>query len=128
LLEAVVATNEKKRFSFNSSGTMIRANQGHSIHVNLGLETQVPPELLYHGTVDKFLPAIQAEGLKKMSRQYVHLSVDGDTAVKVGSRRGKPVVLLIQSKKMHEAGFAFFLSDNGVWLTEAVPANYIQFP
>ena len=128
LLEAVVSANDKKRFSFNSSGTMIRANQGHSIQVELGLQTQVPPDQLYHGTVDKFLPAIQAEGLNKMSRQHVHLSVDADTAVKVGSMKGKPVVLVIQSKEMHEAGFKFFLSDNGVWLTEAVPADYIKVP
>jgi putative RNA 2'-phosphotransferase len=128
LLEAVVSTNDKKRFSFNSSGTMIRANQGHSIQVELNLQTQMPPVLLYHGTVEKFLPSIQTEGLKKMGRQHVHLSVDEGTAVKVGSRRGKPVVLTIQSKSMHEAGFTFFLSDNGVWLTETVPPDYIIFP
>jgi putative RNA 2'-phosphotransferase len=128
LLEAVVSANDKKRFSFNSSGTMIRANQGHSIQVELNLQEQVPPDLLYHGTVEKFLPVIQTEGLKKMGRQHVHLSVDETTAVKVGSRRGKPVVLVIHSKSMHEAGFSFFLSENGVWLTEAVPPDYIRFP
>jgi putative RNA 2'-phosphotransferase len=107
---------------------MIRANQGHSIQVELNLQKQIPPDLLYHGTIEKFLPAIQTEGLKKMGRQHVHLSADQATAIKVGSRRGKPVVLIIQSKRMHEAGIAFFLSDNGVWLTEAVPPGYISFP
>jgi putative RNA 2'-phosphotransferase len=126
LLNTVVETNDKKCFAFNEDKTMIRASQGHSIEVELDLQTVIPPELLYHGTVEKFITAIQKEGLKKMNRQHVHLSKDKETAVKVGGRRGKPVILVINAAAMHAAGHAFYLSANEVWLTDEVPAQYIQ--
>src|SRR4051812_13544431 len=109
-----VETNDKKRFSFDDTGDLIRANQGHSVEVDLQLEEKQPPDVLYHGTVDRFLASIMAEGLKKGKRHHVHLSKDTDTARKVGSRRGKPVVLQVDAGKMHDAGFKFFLSVNGV--------------
>lgn len=127
LLNTVVETNDKKRFAFNEDKTMIRASQGHSIEVELDLQPVTPPEFLYHGTVEKFIGAIQKEGLKKMSRQHVHLSKDKETAIKVGSRRGKPVILVINAAAMHKDGFVFYLSANEVWLTDEVPAKYIQF-
>lgn len=127
-LEDVVATNDKKRFSFNADKTKIRANQGHSLKtVDLELKPQTPPEFLYHGTVAKFIPEIRLHGLIKMSRQHVHLSKDRDTAVKVGSRRGKPIILSIRALDMHNNGNDFFISDNGVWLTDHVPAEFIDF-
>src|SRR5579875_3153869 len=103
-----VETNDKKRFSFDDTGDLIRANQGHSIEVDLQLEEKRPPDVLYHGTVERFLASIMAEGLKKGKRHHVHLSKDIETARKVGSRRGKPIVLQIDSGKMHEAGLKFF--------------------
>jgi len=127
LLDIIVSTNEKKRFAFNEDKSKIRANQGHSIDIELNLQIQGPPELLYHGTVDKFLQAIRTEGLKKMSRQHVHLSGDEDTAIHVGSRRGKPVVLVINAGQMSRDGYSFYLSANGVWLTDHVPAQFINF-
>lgn len=126
ILDIVVSTNEKNRFAFNEDKSKIRANQGHSIDIELNLETQQPPAFLYHGTVDKFLDVIKAEGLKKMNRQHVHLSADKDTAVDVGSRRGKPIVLVINSGEMHQNGYSFYLSANGVWLTDHVPAAFIN--
>lgn len=126
-LEEVVATNSKQRFAFNEDHTRIRASQGHSIDVELRLTPLTPPEYLYHGTVAKFMAAIKAEGLKKMSRQHVHLSSDKETAVQVGSRRGAPVILSIKSGVMHGDGAAFYQSQNGVWLTDAVAAKYIEF-
>jgi putative RNA 2'-phosphotransferase len=126
LLETVVTTNDKKRFAFNDDKTLIRANQGHSVAVDLELPPAIPPEYLYHGTVPASLAAIQKEGLKKMSRQHLHLSADKETATKVGSRRGVPVILTIKTGQMHRAGFIFYLSENGVWLTEAVPPQYIE--
>ena len=127
-LEEVVATNDKKRFSFNEDKTKIRANQGHSIKgIDLELEVKTPPAFLYHGTVAKFLSAIKKEGLQKMNRQHVHLSADRETAVKVGSRRGKPIILSIQSGAMHKEGYAFYLSANDVWLTDEVPSKFIVF-
>lgn len=126
-LEVIVRENNKQRFSFNEDKTKIRANQGHSINVNLGLEPVEPPENLFHGTVNKFLDSIKKEGLKKRSRQHVHLSADISTAVNVGSRRGKPIILTIPSLQMHEDGFKFYLSKNGVWLTDHVPNHYIDF-
>jgi putative RNA 2'-phosphotransferase len=126
-LEEVVATNDKQRFIFNEDKTKIRANQGHSIAIDLALQPQTPPDYLYHGTVSKFLNDIKRDGLLKMSRQHIHLSVDKETAIKVGSRRGVPVILVIQSVKMHQDGYSFYLSENGVWLTDHVPANYIEF-
>ena len=121
-----VETNDKKRFSFDDTGDLIRANQGHSVEVDLHLEEKIPPEMLYHGTVERFLPSILAEGLKKGKRHHVHLSADIQTARKVGARRGKPVILQIQSGRMHADGFKFFVSVNGVWLTDAVGAEYLK--
>ncbi|GAB1856235.1 RNA 2'-phosphotransferase [Flavobacteriaceae bacterium MHTCC 0001] len=127
-LEEVVATNDKQRFSFNDDKTKIRANQGHSLKtVDLNLKTQRPPQFLYHGTVAKFIPEIKLHGLKKMSRQHVHLSKDRDTATKVGFRRGKPIILSIRALDMHNNGNDFYISDNGVWLTDAVAPEFIDF-
>jgi len=120
----VVSTNNKKRFAFNANKTKIRASQGHSIKVDLGLQPQTPPDKLYHGTISEFLPSIKREGLKKRKRQHVHLSADTSTAVRVGSRRGKPVILAIDAKRMN-TDYQFFLSANKVWLADAVPTEYI---
>ena len=125
-LEEVVETNDKQRFAFNADHTKIRASQGHSVDIDLALEPQQPPEFLFHGTVAKFLAGIQKEGLQKMSRRHLHLSHDKQTAEKVGSRRGIPVILNIRSGQMHRDGILFYLSDNGVWLTDHVPAQYID--
>lgn len=126
-LAVIVSENDKQRFSFNDDQTMIRANQGHSINIDLNLTATVPPEYLYHGTVSKFINSIKSDGLKKMSRQHVHLSKDKATAEKVGSRRGIPVILSVRSGAMHRDGYSFFQSDNGVWLTDTVPTHYIDF-
>src|SRR5579875_2672325 len=120
-----VETNDKKRFSFDETGDLIRANQGHSVEVDLQLEEREPPEVLYHGTVERFLPAILAEGLIKGRRHHVHLSKDVETARKVGARRGKPVILKVGAGVMHRDGHKFFISANGVWLTDAVPPGYL---
>ena len=125
-LTRVVAENDKQRFAFDDTGLRIRANQGHSTEVDLELKEAEPPERLYHGTVSRFLAAIRAEGLKKMNRHDVHLSSDVQTATKVGQRRGKPLVLVIDSARMAADGYKFRLSANGVWLTEHVPPEYIQ--
>jgi len=127
-LEEVVRKNDKKRFSFSEDGRRIRANQGHSVGVDLGLEPVEPPDLLYHGTVGGFLDSIRREGLKKRSRQHVHLSPDVETALKVGGRRGRPVVLVVEARRMHTGGHRFYISANGVWLTDAVPPEYLRFP
>lgn len=127
LLDYVVENNDKKRFAFNEDKTKIRASQGHSISVELELKEVEPIHFLYHGTVDKFIQAIRKEGLQKMSRQHVHLSQDRETAIKVGSRRGKPVILSINAPKMYQDGFKFYISENGVWLTNEVPVAYIEF-
>ncbi|MNR11451.1 RNA 2'-phosphotransferase [compost metagenome] len=126
-LEYIVENNDKKRFAFNADKTKIRANQGHSISVELNLNETEPLAYLYHGTVEKFLSDIKALGLQKMSRQHVHLSADKETATKVGGRRGKPVILTIDSGAMYRAGYKFYLSENKVWLTDLVPAEYIRF-
>ncbi|WP_428740778.1 RNA 2'-phosphotransferase [Tenacibaculum sp.] len=127
-LDFVVRTNDKQRFTFNEDKTKIRANQGHSLkNVTIVTETKTPPPFLYHGTVAKFIPSIKENGLQKMSRQHVHLSSDLETAKKVGSRRGKPIILTVQSDHMHKKGFKFFLSENGVWLTNLVPTQFIKF-
>lgn len=129
ILKDIVATNDKKRFSFNEDQSKIRANQGHSLqHIDLEMQTQEPPAILYHGTVAKFLESIQELGLVKGTRQHVHLSLDIETAKKVGSRRGIPVILKINAKQMHIDEYEFYLSANGVWLTDHVPAKYIIFP
>ena len=125
LLDRIVAENDKKRFSYNDDKTMIRANQGHSISIDLKLTPTEPPKILYHGTVSKFMMSIRDKGLLKMSRQHVHLSDEVSTAKSVGSRRGKALILEVDSAKMYHEGFEFFLSKNGVWLTEYVPFKYI---
>lgn len=125
-LKEIVRTDEKGRYSFNGDRTLIRANQGHSIPVDVELKQAVPPDRLYHGTAARFLDSIEREGLKPMSRLYVHLSKDYATAVKVGSRHGKPVVLEVDAGKMSEDGAEFYLSENGVWLTRFVKPEYIS--
>ncbi|MDA0242753.1 MAG: RNA 2'-phosphotransferase [Chloroflexi bacterium] len=125
LIEEVVATNDKQRFALSEDGRLIRANQGHSIAVDLGLVPQTPPALLYHGTANKNLPSIMAQGLLPGRRQHVHLSADVETAVKVGQRHGRPIVLTVQTGAMHAAGHLFYKSANGVWLVAAVPAPFI---
>lgn len=124
LLECV-ETNDKRRFALDETGDRIRANQGQSVEVDLQLEEQAPPEFLYHGTVEHFLPSILMDGLKKGKRHHVHLSRDTETARKVGARRGKPVLLRVSAGAMHAAGFKFFRSANGVWLTDAVPPAFL---
>lgn len=125
-LEEVVQTSDKQRFALSANGERIRANQGHSISVELGLIAETPPEVLYHGTVERFLSSIMANGLDKRARQHVHLSPDVVTATRVGSRRGKAIILKIAAASMHSDGFSFFCSANGVWLTEEVPPQYIS--
>ena len=125
-LEKIVEQDEKQRYSFSADGKLIRANQGHSIPVDLELENLKPPEFLYHGTAERFSASILAQGLLKMSRLYVHLSSDVETAEKVGLRRGKPKIFVVESGKMFIDGFKFFKSVNGVWLTEHVPAKYLK--
>lgn len=125
LLDKIVSENDKKRFTYNSDKTKIRANQGHSVSIDLKLLPKEPPFVLYHGTVDKFMKSIREKGLLKMSRQHVHLSSDLSTAQLVGSRRGAPLILKVNAKKMFLDGFEFFISENGVWLTDHVPFQYI---
>jgi len=127
-LEEVVTTNDKQRFSFSEDGLRIRANQGHSVSVDLELEALTPPDLLYHGTATRNLEAILDQGLQPQARQHVHLSPDEETATKVGMRHGKPVVLHVDAKAMAEAGHAFYRSANGVWLTAAVPPEFLSRP
>jgi len=127
-LDEVVATNEKKRFAFSEDGVRIRANQGHSVEVELGYTPQAPPARLFHGTATRFLESIRAEGLQKRERHHVHLSADAETATKVGQRHGQPVVLSVRAAAMQARGHEFFLSENGVWLTDHVPAEFIEFP
>ena len=127
VLRTVVETNDKKRFAFSEDGLRIRASQGHSVEVDLDLAPVVPPEVLYHGTATRFLDSIRAQGLLRQERRHVHLSGDEATAVKVGSRHGKPVVLRVRAGAMHSDGHLFFLSANGVWLTETVPPAYLEF-
>lgn len=122
-LERIVAEDNKQRYSFKDD--MIRANQGHSINVNLGLKEKIPNDILFHGTALKIKDKIYEEGIKKQSRQYVHLSSDVDTAVKVAVRHGEPVVLTIKAKAMYNNGYKFYLSANGVWLTDYVPPECI---
>jgi putative RNA 2'-phosphotransferase len=126
-LEEIVATNDKKRFSFSADGRLIRANQGHSVEVDLGLAPIEPPELLYHGTGAKSLASIREKGLVRGSRHHVHLSLDRDTAHRVGQRHGRPAVLVVEAGRMHRDGHRFYRSENGVWLTEAAPPEYLQF-
>lgn len=126
MIMKVVATNDKQRFGLRENGRYIRANQGHSIQVDLGLEAAEPPNLLYHGTATRFLTAILREGLRPMQRHHVHLSGDVETAVKVGQRHGKAVILDVAAGQMVAAGHTFYRSENGVWLTDAVPPEYLK--
>ncbi len=126
LIEIVVETNDKQRFSISTNGEMIRANQGHSISIELDLEPIEPPEFLIHGTADRFLEAILSEGLKKMNRHHVHLSESEAVAKSVGGRYGKPILLKVLTSKMYTDGFKFYRSANNVWLVEHVPPKYIQ--
>ena len=121
----VVETSDKKRFSVSADGLRIRAAQGHSVTVELGLVPQEPPPVLYHGTATRFVESILSEGLKPQDRQHVHLSIDEATARRVGQRHGKPVILKIEALRMHAKGFKFFLADNGVWLTDQVPPEFL---
>ncbi len=127
-LKKVVAQSDKQRFALSEDGLRIRANQGHSVSVDLGYTPETPPDVLYHGTIVAFLPAIGKEGLLKGKRHHVHLSPDEATALKVGARRGRPVILKIDAAKMILAGIEFYQSTNGVWLTDHVPAEYLTFP
>jgi putative RNA 2'-phosphotransferase len=121
----VVETSEKKRFSISADGRRIRAAQGHSVTVQLGLSPREPPSVLYHGTATQFVASILAVGLKPQARQQVHLSVDEETAHRVGQRHGKPTILAVDALRMHANGFLFFLADNGVWLTDQVPPEFL---
>lgn len=126
VLELIVAEDNKQRYAFSPDGTRIRANQGHSVEVDLGLEPRTPPEFLYHGTASRFLEPIRREGLKPGSRQYVHLSTDIPTATAVGSRHGKPVILRVRSGDMARSGHKFYISANAVWLVDSVPAGFLD--
>ena len=127
-LEEVVATNDKQRFVISPDGDRIRANQGHSVEVDLQLDPAAPPDTLYHGTVARNLDSIRKDGLIRGSRHHVHLSADPETATKVGARRGKPVILEVDSKAMAAAGHVFYRSANGVWLTGSVPPSFLVLP
>jgi putative RNA 2'-phosphotransferase len=127
LLDEIVRTNSKQRFAVSDDGLRIRANQGHSVDVDLQYEPKEPPEWLFHGTHARVLDAIRAEGLKKMDRHHVHLAASEPIAREVGARRGKPIVLRVAAKRMFDAGHVFYLSNNGVWLTEHVAPAFIGF-
>ena len=124
-LEEIVAEDNKQRYSFNEDKTLIRANQGHSIPVDVELEQKTPPDVLYHGTAVKCESSIDDAGLLPKSRLYVHLSIDIDTATTVGKRHGKPVIYKVLAHDMYNVGYQFFLSANGVWLTKCVPKEYL---
>lgn len=127
-VQEIVAQNDKQRFAFSADGTRIRASQGHSIPVDLGLAPTEPPKLLYHGTAARFIPAIQARGLLPGRRNHVHLSADEASAMRVGGRHGNPLVIAVRAGLMHAEGYPFYLSANGVWLTEHVPVAYLDIP
>lgn len=127
-LRQVVDRSEKKRFTLSEDGRRIKANYGHSIAVDLGLQPSIPPDILFHGTARHLLDSIRAEGVLRGGRRYVHLSGDETTAVAVGQRHGEPAVLAIHARLMHEDGFEFFLSESGIWLTRSVPPHYVEFP
>jgi putative RNA 2'-phosphotransferase len=126
IIKKVVENNDKQRFIISDDGKRIRANQGHSITVDLELESKTPPDVLYHGTAIRFLDSIRREGLKPMKRQYVHLSRTEEMAITVGRRHGKPVILYIDAKAMHEEGYKFYFSENKIWLVDKVPVKYIK--
>lgn len=125
-LEHIVATNPKKRFALSDDAAKIRANQGHSVDIDLALAPATPPDVLFHGTSEQALHAIMAAGLVKRARQHVHLSTDQDTAQKVGQRHGPVVILRVDAAAMATAGLLFYKADNGVWLTDHVPSQYLQ--
>lgn len=125
-ISEVVEKNEKKRFIISDDGKSIRANQGHSIDVDLGLKEVLPPDILYHGTATRFIESIKEKGILKCNRHHVHLSGDKSTAVIVGKRHGKPIIIQIDSKKMSEKGIKFYLSENSVWLTDVVSPEYFM--
>ena len=125
-LEEIVRTDSKQRYSFNEDKTLIRANQGHSVAVDVELEAKVPPEVLWHGTGEKYVSSIDTQGLIPKSRLYVHLSADEETAVSVGRRHGRPVIYRVKSGDMHRDGYTFCQSVNGVWLTKSVPVTYLE--
>ena len=127
-LDEVVRDNDKKRFEYNNTKTMIRAKWGHSVNTSPSFVAQKPPDILYHGTATKFLDSIKKTGLVKGSRNHVHLSVDEQTASKVGERHGSPVVLIVDSAEMQKDGHSFYLASGNIWLTDNVPAKYIKFP
>lgn len=123
----IVNTDNKKRFSFNEDKSKIRANQGHSIPVDLSLVELAPPAVLYHGTSERYINSIKQNGIHKRTRQYVHLSSNYETAIQVGSRHGKPIILKINAMQMYVDGYKFYLSENLVWLTDYIPVKYITF-
>lgn len=125
-LREVVEKNDKRRFSFDASGEKIRANQGHSVEIDLQLKSQIPLAKLFHGTAARNVPMILEHGLLKMARHHVHLSADIETARKVGARHGKPVIFEIDTATMTAAGFEFFVSENGVWLVDEVPPKFLK--
>jgi putative RNA 2'-phosphotransferase len=124
-LEVIVTLNDKQRFAFDETGDRIRANQGHSTEVDLLFTPVEPPLTLFHGTASKNITSILESGIDRGSRHHVHLSMDAETARRVGARHGKPVILRVQSRAMHDAGFVFFKSENNVWLTDHVPAKFL---
>lgn len=126
ILEEIVNTDAKKRYSFNADKTRIRANQGHSINVDMGFESQKPPMILYHGTATKNIDSINAEGIKKMERQFVHLSTGIVQAMTVGERHGDACIYSVKAEEMYDDGYEFYQSENGVWLTDYVPTKYIE--
>jgi len=127
LLDEIVSSNNKKRFEYNSDKTKLRARQGHSIPVDVGLKETTPPDILYHGTATRFVDSIKDKGLIPGTRLYVHLSIDEETAVNVGSRHGKPYIIKVDCKRMVQDGYKFYLSNNNVWLTKSVPVKYLTF-
>ncbi len=126
LLDEIVSSDSKQRYSYSDDKTRIRANQGHSVRVDVELREAVPPDVLWHGTGERFVESINAQGLLPMSRLYVHLSKNIETARTVGSRHGKPVVFKVDCTRMAQEGHVFYISENGVWLTKAVPAEYLE--
>lgn len=125
-LHEVVQRNDKQRFAFDATGTRIRAQQGHSVAIDLQLAPQAPPPTLYHGTAQQFVPAIQRDGLLKLRRHHVHLSTDVETARRVGARRGRAVIFSVAAAALHQAGYTFYRSGNGVWLVDHVPPHYLR--
>ena len=126
ILEQIVRTDSKQRYSFNDDKSLIRANQGHSVNVDVELKEKEPSEYLYHGTGEKYVKSINQDGLIPKSRLYVHLSKDIKTAENVGKRHGKEVVYRINSGQMYRDGYKFYLSENGIWLTKEVPIKYLE--